>query len=357
MRFLSLTMQNFRSASLAEIAFPKGKASFFCGPNGQGKTNLLEALGFVTALRSFRTTERSALIRWGQREAALRFAIAHERLGETTITIRINSSGLDIQLDGERLTRYGDLIGRFPTVVLSSQDIQLLRGAPQLRRRFLDMALSGIDADYYIALKRYHQALRHRNKLLKDGSDAELAAFSHPMAQDAALLTRKRATALSTLGSYLVPAYARIADCDEAPAILYQTDLPDADPALFLQKWADQLPRDRLLASTQFGPHRDDFELSLFNRPAREFGSEGQQRALILALRLAQASWSENASTVKPVLLADDVLSELDPARRQRFWAALAPQAQLIATGTIPPDSTPFALWQVMNQHYHPVTE
>lgn len=352
MRFRTLSMQNFRSSSFAELAFPADKGCFFWGPNGHGKTNLLEALGFITALRSFRTTERAALIRWGEREAALRYVLDHEHLGETTVLVKLGSGGLAIQLDGERQTRYGDLIGQFPTVVLCSQDIQLLRGSPQLRRRFLDMAIAGVDGEYYQTLRRYHQALQQRNKLLKKGANAEIDAFSHPMAADAAVLVRKRKEALDALAQQLALTYSQIATAEEQPQLIYQPDIDAATADLFLQKWEAQLPRDRLLASTGSGPHRDDFLLSLFNRTAHEYGSEGQQRALILALRLAQAAWSEARTAIKPVLLADDVLSELDPQRRERFWSALDPAAQLIATGTTNPKIPHLQTWIVATAGY-----
>ena len=143
MRLRKLTLRHFRNVGFAALEF-EGRQQFLLGANGQGKTNLLEAAGFLTALRSFRTTDNRLLIGHGQQVAAIAGELEHERLGETRVTIKLRREGKELWCDQTRITRLADFIGRFPVVVFSSQDMLLVRGAPALRRRWLDLTL-GID--------------------------------------------------------------------------------------------------------------------------------------------------------------------------------------------------------------------
>ncbi len=346
MRLRRITLQHFRNIAFAELAFD-GPRQFFTGANGQGKTNLLEAAGLVTALRSFRAGDSRLLIAHGQAEAAIACELEHERLGVTRVVIRLRADGKEVACDGERVTRLGDYLGRFPTVVFSSQDLQLVRGAPAPRRRWLDLTLAAMDADYLVALQAYHRALAERNSLLKLGRpDDELAAFEPPLASAAAALAAKRAAGATELAAHLATAYAQLADGAETPALRHRPDLEAGDAVAWAAVFAKNRDRDRQWRATAAGPHRDDLELTLDGRAARDFGSEGQQRGLMLALRLAQAAFFRARSGVEPILLADDMLGELDPERRRRFWSALGGERQVIATGTRPPDAEPGA-WEM----------
>lgn len=353
MRLASISLQDFRNVALARLQVA-GDAVFIIGRNGQGKTNLLEAVGLVTALRSFRTTDNGTLVRWGQREARIICELDHEREGVASLDIRLRAGGKDIALDGNPVPRLADIIGRFPTVALSSQDIQLLRGGPGLRRRFLDLLLAGADPRYFDALRRYTRALKERNALLKAGRPGpELNAFEVPLASAAVELIALRRAAVGELAPLVVETCRGIANIDEAPELAYRADLaPAADTTAehqveaYLELLARQRPRDLALQTTRHGPHRDDMDLRLKAHEAREFGSEGQQRGLVLSLRLAQARWLERRTGAVPIILADDVLGELDPVRREAFWNVLNPQAQVIATGTERPANPHGRDWQ-----------
>lgn len=162
-----------------------------------------------------------------------------------------------------------------------------------------------------------------------------------------ARLVALRAEGVGVLAAHLGTAYARIAPAAEAAGLGYAPDFDQPDAPAFAALLAAGRARDGLLKTTQRGPHRDDLELTLGGHPAREVASEGQQRSLVLALRLAQAAWFQERTGVQPVLLADDVLGELDPERRRHFWAALDPALQIIATGTSLPDDAALGHWQV----------
>ncbi|HWL17637.1 MAG TPA: DNA replication and repair protein RecF, partial [Opitutus sp.] len=161
MRLRKLTLRHFRNVGFATVEFA-GRQQFFVGANGQGKTNLLEAAGFLTALRSFRTTDNKLLVGIGHPAAGIAADIEHERFGDSRVTIALRRDGKELWCDQTRIAKLGDYLGRFPTVVFSSQDLLLVRGAPALRRRWLDLTLASMDPGYFAALQAYAKALAAR---------------------------------------------------------------------------------------------------------------------------------------------------------------------------------------------------
>ncbi len=341
MRFRSITLQHFRNLPLARVELT-GRRAFLCGANGQGKTNFLEALGYVTALRSFRGAEPRALVGLGQSQAGMAFVVEHEHFGESRITITLGPEGRTVEWEQGKVTRLGDFIGRFPTVVFSSQDNQFLRGSPAIRRRWLDLTLAAMDRGYLTALQGYTRAVAERNILLKQGArDAgALAAFEHEAAIHAQQLVAKRSAGVVELNELFRHAHGRLVPDGETAGLIYGPDTAGGTVEEFAAAWLKSRPRDTLLKSTERGPHRDDLEFLLNGRPAKLYASEGQQRCLVIALRLAQSAYFKTKSGIEPVLLCDDVVGELDPARRARFWASLDGEPQVIMTGTSLPDAS-----------------
>lgn len=347
MRLRKIALQHFRNIPFASLEFT-GLRQFFVGSNGQGKTNLLEAIGLLTALRSFRGGDLRQLIAHGQTEAAANYSVEHERFSDTSLTLKLKPSGKELSFDQEKVTRFGEFIGRFPVVVFSSQDHQLIRGSPGLRRRFLDLVLAATDPDYLVALQGYHRALADRNRLLRDRAKTdEVAAFEGPLASHAVKLIAKRFEALADFAPRIETFYAKISDRAEPVSLHYAPDETERDPKAFAVFLAANRARDFLLKSTQRGPHRDDFEMLINGRASKDFASEGQQRSLVIALRLAQTAYFQEKLRMKPIVLADDVLGELDPRRRERFWAALDGDLQVFATGTALPEGEKREDWQV----------
>ncbi|MDP1580453.1 MAG: DNA replication and repair protein RecF [Candidatus Didemnitutus sp.] len=339
MRFASVTVQNFRNLPLVSVAL-QGQRTFLCGANGQGKSNFLEALGYVTALRSFRGAEPRALVALGQTEAGLGFGVEHEQYGNSCITIMLGADGRTVEWEHGKVARLADFIGRFPTVVFSAQDNQLLRGSPSLRRRWLDLTLAAMDASYLAALQLYTRAVAERNALLKRGINdaAQLNAFEHEAAVHAASLVAARREGVAVLSKLFGNAHAGLVPEGETATLSYAPDTTAVSVDDFVAQLRKGRPRDALLKSTERGPQRDDLELLLNGRAAKHFASEGQQRCLVIAFRLAQAAYFRERSGVEPVLLCDDVLGELDPERRRKFWGSLTGEPQVIATGTVRPE-------------------
>ena len=347
MRLRKLTLRHFRNIGFAALEF-SGRQQFLLGANGQGKTNLLEAAGFLTALRSFRAADNKLLLGHGQFTAAIACELDHERQDETKVTIKLRHDGKELWCDNARVTRLADYLGKFPTVVFSSQDLQLVRGSPAGRRRWLDLTLAAMDAGYLRALQTFTRALAERNALLKKGGagDAQLSAFERTLVPAAVELIRGRAEGLKALGEILTAAYGKVCDDAEPAGLKYEPNFPEPSAESLLARLESGRARDAQFRTTLVGPHRDDFNFNVRHAAAKDFASEGQQRSLVLALRLAQAAWFQVKSGVRPVLLADDVLGELDPARRRRFWAAIDAESQVIATGTSLPDAE-LGTWQV----------
>lgn len=343
-----LTLSQFRNVPLVSLAF-EGPRQFFVGSNGQGKSNLLEAAGCLTALRSFRTPDGRNMIMHGSAEAGIACEVEREGSEPERVTVKIRREGKELWYDDKKVGRLADHVGRFPTVVFSSQDLQLIRGAPALRRRWLDLTLSAMDAEYLRALQAYTRALAERNSLLRrrDPSVAgEIAAFDRTLAPAGARIIALRMERVAELAAEMARAYSLLCDGAEIAALSYVTALPGMAPDAILALLEAGRARDIQAGTTLTGPHRDDLRFGVAGADAEAFASEGQQRSAMLALRLAQAAWFHRCSRVRPVLLADDVLGELDPGRRARFWAALDKESQVIATGTSRPDAD-LGDWQV----------
>lgn len=348
MRFLNLRLQNFRNIEFAELSLDAPK-TFLLGANGQGKSNLLEALSLVTALRSFRTQNAGSLPRKEIGQYKLAHELEHEAYGRTEIEMQAGRAGRKLLVDGEPVKRLGDFIGRFPVVPLASSDFQLLRGSPSERRRFLDLTLSVIDHHYYDALRHYHRGISERNRLLKSGgSSAEFESFEAEIAKHAAVLFAKRSGGVARLRSVLQLVYAALADAEEGPDMDFNPNTEAKTQDEFAALFAASRKRDQILGATQKGPHRDDLRIALEVGGAKEYASDGQQRGLCVALRIAQAALFRDGLHIAPVLLVDDVLGELDPRRKAGFWRACPEDLQIVATGTeLPEDAPEWSVGQV----------
>ena len=350
-------LQNFRNIEGAHLELDPGN-TFLLGPNGQGKSNLIEAVGFMTALRAFRTHDQRTLIRHGQEEAVLAYELEHDKVGDTKLGVCLRAQGRAVEVDGEPVRRLVEVIGQFPTVVFGSEDIQLIRGGPALRRRLIDLFLSSLDADYLRMLMRYHGGLRERNVLLKQEADqSQLAAFEQVMAPAANRIAQARFQLISELSDALDLFYGGLCDGREDPGLQHRPDSRAENESEWLELFREGRPRDRQMRATQKGPHRDDFRLQLNGRDALDFASEGQQRGLVLALRFAQLRVIRERTGLVPIVLADDVLGELDPGRRERFWRHLDPDTQVIASGTEPPtpaDPRGWRVFRVDEGQFHP---
>ncbi len=346
MRLLSLNLENFRNVKSASFNFG-GDRIFFLGPNGQGKTNLLEAIGLSATLRSFRKNGMDGLVREGEERSRLFFRFSEEDGQEHEILLDFRPKGeKNLELNGDKISRLGEYLGLFPAVTLSSRDFRIVREGPSDRRKWLDLLLSSASRQYLEVLQSYHRSLRERNALLKrGGADSELDAFEHALAKSAQHLQTTRGEVFPSLATSLSKHYSSLSGGAEQAGLSYQPDLPELSLDELLERYASDRERDRFLGSTRRGPHRDDFQFSLNQRDARIYASEGQQRGLVLALRLAEFTYLHEALRKLPLVLADDVLGELDGNRKANFRKLLPPRAQVFATGTAYPSEEEKEIW------------
>lgn len=343
MRLRSLRVADFRNIEFADLDFGESQRIFLYGKNGQGKTNLLEVPSLLTALRSFRTRDTRLLVRHGQKAARIFMLLDHEREGASSLTFSFSSGGAKtVETDaGTPLKRLSEFVGRFPVVVFSSDDIALLRGAPSGRRRWLDLTLSTIDPTYFFQLQRFHRALESRNRLLKNpgSSDSQLEAFEKILAESGSKIVEIRSREMEKISALFSASAKAIARIDESAELVYEASIQAETPEAWEELYRRSRGQDRLLRATQKGPHRDDFRFRIFGRAAEDFASEGQQRGMTLGLGLAQLTLFRERLGVAPIVLADDVLGELDAARKAGFWAAVGDDLQVISTGTVLPEN------------------
>jgi DNA replication and repair protein RecF len=349
MRVTRIRAADFRNLPFADVETDAPRV-FLLGENGQGKTNLLEAAALVSAFRSFRTTEISPLIRMGCTEARLRLDV---RTGTEScaVELRLAKGSRKALVDGNPVTSVAEHLGRFPTVVFCSDDLRLVRGSPSNRRRWLDAAIGGTDATYLTAVRDYTRALEGRNALLKTDRPQEdaIRAFEQTMLVPAQKIVRTRTEVLPELAATLSAACARAGFPDKGADLIYQ---PDTGADDLMETWSRLRGADLATGSTLKGPQRDDFGIRFEGQDAADYASEGQQRLLVLALCLGRLSRDASRAPTPPVILADDVLGELDEARRKAFWREVGEIHQVIATGTVPPPSGEWLTYRVSQGTY-----
>jgi DNA replication and repair protein RecF len=348
MELRSISLEHYRNIEAAHVDFGEARAHFFVGANGQGKSNLLEALGLLTAVRSFRTHELAPLVQHRKRLARLCCRLVDDRGELRQVEIDLAAKTRSIRVDEVEVKRLAEFVGRFPTVVFSVEDIQMIRGGPQGRRRFFDLLFSVVDPAYLGCLQAYHRCLRERNEALRASmGQAVVASFNPGLAREGAALAGKRQLWMERFVPFFHAAYAQLSGEVEQGLLQLRASAEHASAAQLLQRLEAGFERDQALKGTSVGPHRDDYPFFVEGLGARLFASDGQQRCLALSLKLAQARLIESRASLRPVLLLDDVLGELDPQRQARFWEGIPRDAQVFATGTVLPERARAGSWRV----------
>ena len=322
MRAATLVVRSYRNLADAELELPN-EGLALVGPNGHGKTNLLEALAYPVLFRSFRGAADREVGRFG----GPGFHVALTRSDGVTVAATFNAATRQkrIAVDGEEYRTISAALGRWLAVAFLPADLSLVRGGAGERRRWLDRTLSLADSEYLAALLRYRTALAQRNAALRHGDARAAAAFDAPLAGPGATLVERRM------------AWADWADrawCDELAAVgetatvalRYRGDEALRDAAAWPGKLAAAAARDLARGHSHVGPHRHDLALSLDGHALRDYGSTGQQRSAAVALRLLEWDTLARARGVNPALLVDDVFAELDPRRQASLAARLAAQ-------------------------------
>jgi DNA replication and repair protein RecF len=331
----SLRLRDFRCFPVLNCTLGGG-ITLFTGDNAQGKTSILEAVCVLLRLQSPRTGTGKELARFG----APGFGIAGTLHGQD-LTHTVSGPDKKLLINGEPARRTADYLAASGLVVwMGNGDLELVSGTGEPRRRYLDFLGSQLFPEYRSALKAYEKALRQRNFLLKrDASPpwAEIDAYTAVLVPHGQLLLQLRATLLEKLTPHAAAAHAAIRAADPGspvPEVLTLTWHPGGDPENLTTQLLEHRAEEARRRVTVRGPHRDDFAAALDGLPAGTFASEGQQRTIALALKLAQATLLSEARQQPPILLLDDIFGELDPHRRNALLAALPAESQKLITTT-----------------------
>jgi len=306
-----LRLRDFRNYTRLDVDFTPG-FHVLIGNNAQGKTNVLEAVYLLGTLRSFRGIGSAQMVRHGTKG----YFVGGSVVGQGTHEIKMywSSAERKLSLDGQPVQRLSDYFGVLRAVVFCTEDLQLIKGTGRVRRRFLDLLLAHTFPAYLPTWQRYTRAVRSRNALLKSRASDPVAldSFSRELIQAGAEITRLRHELMPKLAPLARVAYSRISNDTEELRLEYQPSVKRD----FAVELAQSRERERSYRSTLVGPHRDDVQLLLNDKPAAQFCSEGQKRSLAIALKMAQAEYLTDLHGSPPVLLIDDVMGELDATRR-----------------------------------------
>ncbi len=356
-----LHLQNFRNYSSQSVAFSASK-TILLGDNAQGKSNLLEAVEMLATLKSHRTSRDRDLVKEGTSTGHIKAQLKKD-LGISELNLVLRNAGRrTAMLNGETLKRQQDFLGALNAVQFSSLDIDLVRGGPGGRRIWIDTLLTQLEPIYAYILQQYNQVLKQRNAFIKqqtaEADDAlaveksaakvsptQMAIWDAQLATAGTRVIRRRSRVLNRLIPLAKSWHQAISGDAEQLNITYQPNVPlpaegeaADDPAViqqaFLAKIQSRAVAEYYQRTSLVGPHRDDVDFVINQTPARQYGSQGQQRTLVLALKLAELELIEAVIGEPPLLLLDDVLAELDLKRQNQLLETIQDRFQTLITTT-----------------------
>jgi DNA replication and repair protein RecF len=338
----SLELKNFRNYTDLNLTLNKG-LNIFVGENAQGKTNIVESIYYISSMRSHRTTKDKELIKWGKVRAYIKGEVV-KVYGESVMEFLISSEEKKaVKVNGVKVTKTAEVLGNVNAVIFSPEDLKLVKEGPALRRRFIDNELNQIRPKYHYALSRYNHCLMQRNNLLKSARGSEAAratidVFSEQLADYGSFITEVRQEFIKKLALIAKLMHRKITDGREELEVAYiqsfsdfkdRNDLKNKLLKYYLENLKDDINR----RVTLVGPHRDDLLININGTDARVYGSQGQQRTAALSLKLSELEIIKSEVGEYPILLLDDVLSELD-TKRQSFLLSALKDIQTIVTCT-----------------------
>jgi DNA replication and repair protein RecF len=333
---------NFRNLEEIDIELSPG-LNLLLGPNGQGKTNCLEAIHYLATATSPRTKRIDDLLRKGETTAYLKGELHNKKDNPKILEFGFNKREKNIKLNGSSLPRIADLFGHLRVVFFSPSDLNILSGAPDERRRFIDIAIAQINPDYVRQLQEYKYILRQRNLILRKQSyqgidNLELETWDQEFIKAGVKVQQHRSIACEKLGNFLEKEYAQLTRHLEKVSLIYQSDIKGETESekteSFTSLLQERLENDLVQGSTSVGPHREDIKFLINGEDMRVFASQGQLRSAALSLRLAEIDLLDSEVGEIPVLLIDDVIYEMDESRRESFLELITRDGQSIITAT-----------------------
>ena len=339
-----LHLQNFRNYQEQKITFSAPK-TILLGDNAQGKSNLLEAVELLSTLKSHRVTRDRDLVLTGQTESRITAQLTRKH-GAIDLALVLRDKGRRTAVvNRENLKRQLDFLGILNAVEFSSLDLDLVRGSPETRRHWIDSLLFQIEPVYAHILHEYQRVLKQRNSLLKQAEHrpidpAELDSWNHQLILTGTKVIRRRMRIIDRLAPIARIWHTKISKNTEqltityAPNITALANTPESIYQAFIERLDLRRVAEQSLGTTLVGPHRDEIELTINDTPAKAYGSQGQQRTLVLALKLAELELIEQIVGEPPLLLLDDVLAELDLTRQNQLLSVIEDRFQTLITTT-----------------------
>ena len=329
MQIKKLFLQNFRNYERETFTFERGLNVLF-GKNAQGKTNCAEAVFYLCTGASLRIRHDKQLIKMGTEQAIIT-AEAENKYGNVTLQAIIHENGREIRVNGSKISKNADLMGHVNSVFFSPGELRLIQDGPDERRRFMNLSIAQTSPAYYTALLRYNKILDQRNALLKN-PDVSLVLDTLPIWDEqlckyAAVIIKKRVEFLEKLAPYAQKMHAFLTDNAEELNVklegAYQGDEEQIAKTL-LRKLGGHYEKDLRLGFTTVGPHRDDLSVTISGVDAKSYASQGQTRTCALALKLAELEIFKEVAGEAPILILDDVMSELDLPRRKKLLQCIS---------------------------------
>ncbi len=338
MKISSLSLTNFRNYSNESFIFNDG-INILVGANAQGKTNAGEAIYFLCTGYSPRANKDKLVIRSGEESAEIE-GKAHGLYGDVSVKILFHKNDKkNIYVNGIGVLRVGEILGNINSVFFNPQELKLVQESPEDRRRFMNLSLSQMSKSYFYALQRYNKILAQRNNLLKDTDKyiikETLPVWDKQLVREASKIIKARNEFLSKLAPVAEQKHAYLSDGKESLKMKTESGYYGTEEEISYALYEDLktgLERDMRLGFTSIGPHRDDIKFTLNDLDVRHFASQGQQRTVALALKLAETETFKDRFGEYPIIILDDVLSELDKKRQRKLIDAVSHMQSVFTT-------------------------
>lgn len=338
-------MKNFRNYHTLELKLNRN-LNIFIGNNAQGKTNILEAIYLLSTGDSHRTNVTSEMVNW-QQDSFYISSLVNKKEQEFEIELLFKNRKKEVKINDNKLKKLEDLLGYINSIIFSPEDLKLVKGSPSKRRKFINLEISQINSYYYHNLQEYRKIIRQRNNLLKEiregkSSKDMLVVWNQQLINLGSKIITKRLNALDKLSILARLMHRKITDGLETLDLSYQSslDLSKDDTtvekikSIFTEKLKTNQQKEIQRGVSLFGPHRDDILFKVNDINIRKFGSQGQQRTAALALKLAELEFMKSEIGEYPILLLDDVFSELDSSRQRYLLKVIENKIQTFITST-----------------------
>ena len=358
MILLKVKLINFRNYKETEIHFHPGINVLF-GRNGQGKTNILESLYYLSLTKSFRTNSDQNLVLNGSDFFRVQGNFVSDQ--EKAISSAIAYSPVDgkrLNFNGQKLQKFSDYIGSIPIVLLSPSDLEISQSGPYRRRQFLDIMLSQSSQLYLHHLLEYRRALKQRNALLQTEyfDKSTLQAWNESLVKNGAIIMEMRKAAIDKLDQQVKSHYRTLSGSSDNTKIIYQYSFPLKNSTDISGTYRSALEqaeqKDRQSQTTSIGPHRDDLLFLINGKPLRVIGSQGEHKTFVIALRIAEFYYLKSIHQEAPILLFDDIFGELDPVRIANMIDTLSQIGQVFITTTSANFFNKIESWQQETSFY-----